>query len=512
MASKPKSVLFLSTSEHGQANVSLASAQALLQFDFEVKVHYASFKSLQPAVEAVCAFAKEMSPHSGHHIEFHEIVGKPLFDALHIRLAKEGYSSPFDVPPARSESARIVHSLVAGMLPWNGPEYVQIFESLREVIERVKPDITVIDSNFGPALAACCHVRANYIVLTPQTLVETLAGQQTRAEALWKFPFSGSGHNYPVPWHLIPKNILYFIWLIVAVIFDSHARSVRRYVKATLDVEAYSLMDIFRPRWKDMRMLVNSRPETDLPLDVSPHLHLHRLTFCGPIVMDVLSVRHQDPELDMWLSRGPTVLICMGTHFEFTEELAFEMALAMRVILDQGENKGSDPKYQVLWKMKIPKGDKAFGIDEGSRIYSVLKAEISQDRVRISEWLNASPQAILKTGHAICSVHHGGASSYNEALCAGVPQVVLPQWLDTYDFSYKAEYHRIGVWGSKHSAPKWTAMELGAALSNAIVGDPGVAMKRAAQELADICNTGDSGRVVAAKSILAAIKAPLELK
>jgi hypothetical protein len=188
MASKIKTVLFLSTSEYGQANVSLASAQALLQSDFEVKLHYASFKSLQPAVEAVSAFAKEMSPYSGHHIEFHEVVGKPLFDALRTMLAKKGYVTPFDVPPARSESSRIIHSLVAGMLPWNGPEYVQIFESLREVIELVKPDITVIDSNFGPALAVCCHIKANYIVLTPQTLVDTLSGQQTRGEALWKFP------------------------------------------------------------------------------------------------------------------------------------------------------------------------------------------------------------------------------------------------------------------------------------------------------------------------------------
>jgi hypothetical protein len=55
-------------------------------------------------------------------------------------------------------------------------------------LNAVQPDITVIDSNFGPALAVCCHIKANYIVLTPQTLVETLAGQQTCGEALWKFP------------------------------------------------------------------------------------------------------------------------------------------------------------------------------------------------------------------------------------------------------------------------------------------------------------------------------------
>ena len=188
MASKSRVVLFVTTSEHGQAHVSLASAQALLQFDFDVTVHYASFKPLQKAVEAVSALAGEAVQHSDRHIEFHEIAGRPLFDALRIRLAKEGYSTPFDEPPARWEFRRIIHSLAAGMLPWSGPDYVEIFESIREVIELVKPDVTVIDSNFGPALAVCCHIKANYIVLTPQTLVEMVGGQQPRAEVLWKFP------------------------------------------------------------------------------------------------------------------------------------------------------------------------------------------------------------------------------------------------------------------------------------------------------------------------------------
>ena len=321
---------------------------------------------------------------------------------------------------------------------------------------------------------------------------------------------NSSGFGYPVPWYLIPVNIFYLIWLITALIFDSHARSVKKYVKTTLDVEAYSLMDIFRPREKGMRMLVNSRPEIDFPFDVSENLHLHRLTFCGPIVMDAPSVQAQDPELDQWLSRGPTILICLGTHFEFTEDLACEMALALRVILDREENKGLDRSYRILWKMKRPKGGKAFSIEKGSRIHSLLETAISEDRVRIAEWLSASPLAVLKTGHVVCSIHHGGASSFNEALCSGVPQVVLPQWLDTYDFAYRAEYHGVGVWANKHSAPKWTAGELGAALSKAIVGDSGAVMKEAALTLANICKLGDSGRVVAAKGILAAIEEPLE--
>ena len=84
------------------------------------------------AVEAVSAFAAEKSQDPSRHIEFHEVEGRPLFDALRSRLAKEAHATQFDVPPARSEFTRIVRSLVAGMSPWSGPEYAQIFESLRE--------------------------------------------------------------------------------------------------------------------------------------------------------------------------------------------------------------------------------------------------------------------------------------------------------------------------------------------------------------------------------------------
>lgn len=47
---------------------------------------------------------------------------------------------------------------------------------------------------------------------------------------------------------------------------------------------------------------------------------------------------------------------------------------------------------------------------------AVLTRELNTDRVRITGWLDAEPLAILQTGQISCVVHHGGATSYCEAI------------------------------------------------------------------------------------------------
>jgi UDP:flavonoid glycosyltransferase YjiC (YdhE family) len=52
----------------------------------------------------------------------------------------------------------------------------------------------------------------------------------------------------------------------------------------------------------------------------------------------------------------------------------------------------------------------------------------------------------------------------------GIPQIVLPLWVDLYDYATRVELLEIGVWGSRLSAPNWTADELGGAFLK-VVGD-----------------------------------------
>ena len=54
--------------------------------------------------------------------------------------------------------------------------------------------------------------------------------------------------------------------------------------------------------------------EIDLLLVVPDFFGLY-----GPIVLDTTPIESSDPELNQWLGRGETVIMCMGTHFHYTE-------------------------------------------------------------------------------------------------------------------------------------------------------------------------------------------------
>lgn len=86
---------------------------------------------------------------------------------------------------------------------------------------------------------------------------------------------------------------------------------------------------------------------------------------------------------------------------------------------------------------------------------------------------------------------------------AGVPQIILPVWYDTYDYATRAEWLGIGLWGSHRSAPKVEASEFGEALIR-VAGFSAEAegFKIKAQSLAESCRTRYTGRVRAADEIL----------
>jgi UDP:flavonoid glycosyltransferase YjiC (YdhE family) len=90
--------------------------------------------------------------------------------------------------------------------------------------------------------------------------------------------------------------------------------------------------------------------------------------------------------------------------------------------------------------------------------------------------------------------------AYNSA---GIPQVVLPVWMDTFDFARRAELLGIGRWGNKISrrTKPWGG-ELGNAMVDVVLSPQSPQMKAKAQELAQLCDRDGGGRVIAAKIIL----------
>lgn len=88
---------------------------------------------------------------------------------------------------------------------------------------------------------------------------------------------------------------------------------------------------------------------------------------------------------------------------------------------------------------------------------------------------------------------------------AGVPQVVLPVWMDTYDFARRAEVLGIGRWGNVGAAGEGVlcrGRELGEVLVDVVVGGKAAGYAARARELAVLCERSGGGRVIAARRIL----------
>ena len=87
---------------------------------------------------------------------------------------------------------------------------------------------------------------------------------------------------------------------------------------------------------------------------------------------------------------------------------------------------------------------------------------------------------------------------------AGVPQVILPTWFDTYDFAHRAEFRGIGVWGNRHSAPVVKGVDLGNALIRVLASDESIGMAERAKKIAE--QLEGEGRVIACEKIIGLIQ------
>lgn len=164
------------------------------------------------------------------------------------------------------------------------------------------------------------------------------------------------------------------------------------------DNNLHLTLGMFEAYLPDAHYLSPSTPATDFPL-----IFPDNVTLCGPILLPALPIEQSDPELANWLDQAPTALVNLGTHAKSDEHFVQEMATGMRVLLDQ------DTHVQVLWKIKA-KGEIQ------APLRDILGKEIDSGRVKIVDWLATEPLALLQHRNVVCSVHHGGANSFFEAV------------------------------------------------------------------------------------------------
>ncbi|KAK2051474.1 family 1 glycosyltransferase [Colletotrichum caudatum] len=493
-----RKILMLTNSENGQANVFLATSQALRDLDPDVDIHFASFNAIKSAVVTTSAEASPLNKKPSP-IKFHEIDGMSSYNAW-IKNPNINFRRLLTTRPGFWTTPQTLSILSRALMPWTGPQLLQNLDEVCRIIKEVQPDLAIVDNLFTPGLTAARHLGIKYMVLSPNTLKDFVAPLQPWAAFLWKYPCGGSGFPFPVPWHQVPLNVFYTFVLILLLAFDINSRTAKKYVTEKTGARIFGQSDFIGNPSKGLKLLLSSQPELDFPVSHIPQ----NIVPCGPIVQAVTPVGDADPELHKWLTRGPTVFINLGSLSWTTEDQAIQMAHAILSLQELWRASGEEGRLQFLWKLKQSFDGKT-GYDihrKGCRMEAVLGGHFDKDTVRVVSWVAAEPYAVLQSGHVICSVNHGGANSFWEALSAGVPQVVLPVWADTYDFAHRAEFLGIGKFGNRKSAPMHETIELGAALQQVIIGERAKGFQERAQHIAALRLERGEGRDVAARYIL----------
>ncbi|WVQ76486.1 hypothetical protein IAR50_006154 [Cryptococcus sp. DSM 104548] len=424
-------ILFLTCPEHGQSNVHLALISSIQrQHPSAVAMHLASYAELKPRCPSGVTFHTVDSTgrldNDGEH-------GEKRKKSLYSVTYKPGL---FPAIRAMCDSFSLFH-------PESASSYISTADSITALLERLNPTLVVVDQLFDAARDAVVKGRWRSVRLSPNTIKDV--AMDCQGWGIFRWPCFASGYPFPLPWYLFFPNA---IGLILPIIYLNFSRSFASFNLARNKagypgvVPLYSCGGPF-----PTKVLCMSTPEADLPAIIPD-----KIVCCGPILQAVSPLAEIDHELDLWLAQRQTILISLGSHLQLSHSYATNLLRAISHLL------ASRLDVQVLWKLV---SDGSYDHEEFSREGELgVEMERWGERLKVVRWLKAEPLAILNTGKIICFVNHGGSNSYHEALAAGVPQILLPAWLDCYDFASRVEYLQNGVWGNKSSAPSCSTPEL----------------------------------------------------
>ncbi|TRM63410.1 glycosyltransferase family 1 protein [Schizophyllum amplum] len=453
----PRRILFLTYPEQGQSNIHLAIAFELHSRAIPgVEIHLASFPELRKRFERMRDVVHE------------DVDKQPTFHAVHglthfAGIVREGKTMAY---MRHAPTLRLWRKFAELFVPWTPKEYMSIVDETAAVIERVDPHLIIIDTLFAQAIDACNLLRRPHHILSPILPSIVSIRNQPLLYRLFCYPVAGTGLSYPLPLRDIPMNVMHFLSMIYYGVTSKQFSGVNAARAARGCPGPYPGLDGMYVSPERTYITPGIR-EVDVPFDQPSTLHL-----CGPISADFVSVHESDPELVAWLDRGETVLMIMGTHFDYDEPLA------RRVL--EGLLGGVGAETQILWR--VPNRHEL-----GAVFDEMLTTARDRDRVRAVTWFDAEPAAILEHENVVCYVHHGGANSYYECARAGKPHVVLAQWADTYYNAAAAEYAGIGVYGNRTAAPDVESAELSMALMRVTGEKEGARIRERAKEVAVKC-------------------------
>ncbi|KAL7932558.1 hypothetical protein V8C35DRAFT_307425 [Trichoderma chlorosporum] len=456
VSGRNNTVLILTDSHHGMCNAHLATVSALIENHPSVEVHYASFSGIASDIERLTESAKAINPTAKIH--WHQFDGPSIVD----EIKATGGVQEIVTPPGLAGLGAFAEMVFFVMTAWSNEAHLSLYQQTVDIIQQVDPAVVILDSLLRPGVDATVNLNRSRAYITPNALVDLLGPVQPRGAHFWKYPGIASGLPFPVPWKDIPSNVYQQLYFIVRFFMAPAIKNRRSWLQEKGIPRAVNLFEMFR---QDVPWIAMSYPEAGYPLEYIPD----NFRVVGPLVLDVAPAETQSAELAGWIKKAPTILVNLGSAFQYEEPWAVVMAEAIAAVLDATD-------AQILWKMR--KSQKY-----SDDFLGPAKKYIDAGRLRIETWLDVDPTSLYNTGDIAVSVHHGGANCFYEAVLAGIPSVVLPLWADHYNYAQTAEYLDVGIWPNKKTAPEWEAAGLAEAFVEALSGNKSVTMRQNAQAI-----------------------------
>lgn len=400
---KNNTVLFVTNEHPGFYNVHLATVYSLLKNHPHIRIHYASFPKVATRVSHISSLATKRGSQA-KDVAFHPLAGLGYVDTV-AKLV--GNQTATTHPPGLSAGDHFLEHMGSYIAPWLAEDYLSLYQSCDRLLDEIDPAVVIVDNFFSPAIDVVRNRRRLHALITPNIFSDLLPAAQPPWTLFWKYPALGSGFPYPVPWSLIPANILINFKIIRGMVNIPAVAAKKEFLKSKGIKRPIDFMGLYRP---DVPWITQTLPGAHLPLVSKPE----NVTLTGPI--NLAGLEEMSPaatELLEWTEK-PTMLISLGSGFKYVEYQA-------RVMLEAIQNVLEETNLQVLWKMgKLEPFDDEF-----------LRAAVrdSAGRLRIEKWLEVEPPTLLQDGHIVAFVHHGGAGCYHDSIAYVLLLIFLIGWL-----------------------------------------------------------------------------------
>ena len=407
------SILFVSTGHGGQTNALISIASELSRRGV-ANLWFASTDNHRINIEGAASGSPIYFASCGITDRIKELVEDP---AIYATFANQG--------PLTS------NSFVVAMRWMLDEERLTVeYRRILAYIDQVQPRLMVIDISTISGIDAAVTRRIPFILSVPCTPSALFIEQLP-----WDYPAPGSG----LPRQMTAAQKLANLWyrlriqIVLATRFSFFSFAARRkvvgirnplasfaeYCDAAKAIFCYSVFGL------------------EYPFPVPRHLHL-----LGAMVPSPPPVpKDSKDELLRWLdSHSSVIYVGLGTLVQLSQSQIITLLTAFKLL---------GPNQSVLWK--LPQSQQALLPSE----------EFLPNNIRVECWI-PSQVGVLAHSNVRVFLTHGGGNGFHEGIYFGKPLLVMPFWLDCFDFAIRAVESGVGL--ALERPPAFTAGEVAAKL------------------------------------------------